>query len=144
METTVLKETGMKLLCDERLRQRKVEGWLRTHDDKHEHGELALAAICYQAAEGPESRVPHDWPFENSEWKPKDRLRNLVRAGALFLAESERLGRAAESVCITCEPVKPLVRHNRVGKGAELLHIANHSAEAVARMIDAELANAVE
>jgi hypothetical protein len=35
------------------------------------------------------------WPWDRKWWKPKDRRRDLVRAGALILAEIERLDRAA-------------------------------------------------
>ena len=33
------------------------------------------------------------WPWAAEWWKPKDCRRNLVRAGALILAEIERLDR---------------------------------------------------
>jgi hypothetical protein len=35
------------------------------------------------------------WPWEDKWWKPKDRRRDLVRAGALIVAEIERLDRLA-------------------------------------------------
>jgi hypothetical protein len=35
------------------------------------------------------------WPWSVQWWKPKDRRRDLVRAGALIVAEIERLDRAA-------------------------------------------------
>lgn len=35
------------------------------------------------------------WPWGGQWWKPKDRRRDLVRAGALIVAEIERLDRAA-------------------------------------------------
>jgi hypothetical protein len=31
------------------------------------------------------------WPWSFEWWKPKDRIRNLVRAGALIAAEIDRL-----------------------------------------------------
>ena len=39
--------------------------------------------------------APFGWPhtWDASWWKPKDRRRDLVRAGALIIAEIERLDR---------------------------------------------------
>lgn len=37
--------------------------------------------------------VPKRWPWSQDAWKPKDRTRDLIRAGALGLAASERAGR---------------------------------------------------
>jgi len=85
----------------ERQRQVCVEGWTPEHDDEHSHGELGLAASCY-AEEGPSPyghsypTCPGRWPWSADHWKPKDYRSNLVRAGALILAEIERLDRAAD------------------------------------------------
>lgn len=38
---------------------------------------------------------PRNWPWHRVWWKPSTRRRNLVKAGALILAEIERLDRAA-------------------------------------------------
>ncbi len=90
----------------ERRRQVEVEHWHPEHDDEHEAGELALAASCY-AEQGPEPygvtypTIPARWPWEPDAWKPKDYRSNLVRAGALILAEIERLDRAAPSPTAT-------------------------------------------
>lgn len=35
----------------ERERQKAVEGWTPEHDDKHNAGQLGLAAACYAAPE---------------------------------------------------------------------------------------------
>lgn len=81
----------------ERERQVMEEGWTEDHDDAHENGELMAAADCYAPREGhpvhPATPVPATWPWEPSWWKPRDSRRNLIRAGALVLAEAERLGR---------------------------------------------------
>lgn len=89
----------------ERRRQIEAEGWTREHDDAHEDESLARAAACY--AENPELVTPgwpggekprpQSWPRSWSArwWKPTDRRRDLVKAGALILAEIERLDRAA-------------------------------------------------
>lgn len=85
----------------ERRRQVEAEGWTPEHDDDcHDHGQLARAAACYAC---PDDISWTDyfglrWPWSREWWKPKDRRRNLVRAGALILAEIDRLDRAREAV----------------------------------------------
>lgn len=78
----------------ERKRQISVEGWTPEHDDNHGRGTLAEAGACYAMAFGNQP-MPMDWPWGVNWWKPKDRRSNLVRAGALILAEIERFDRAA-------------------------------------------------
>ncbi|ECD3895810.1 ead/Ea22-like family protein [Salmonella enterica subsp. enterica serovar Gloucester] len=82
----------------ERQRQQSVEGWTPEHDDEHCNGELAMAAVCYINDTGAVNRnggKPWGWPWDASWWKPDTRRRNLVKAGALILAEIERIDRAA-------------------------------------------------
>lgn len=81
----------------ERHRQIDVEGWTPEHDDEHDGGEMAWAAACYITAT-PEGFSDYlQWPWSAEWWKPRDRRRNLVRAGALLLAEIERLDRIAQT-----------------------------------------------
>jgi hypothetical protein len=83
----------------ERQRQMSVEGWTPEHDDEHEIGELARAAACYAAnATGfrLQSRL-NIWPWDREWWKPTTPRRDLVKAGALIIAEIERIDRAAAS-----------------------------------------------
>lgn len=87
--------TGAELIAAERRRQQEVEGWSIRHDVMdHRPGDLIAAARCYAVAGGPEAPLPSAWPWEWNWWKPKDRLRNLVRAGALIEAERDVLGHA--------------------------------------------------
>lgn len=82
----------------ERQRQQSVEGWMPEHDDEHCNGELAMAAVCYINETGIVNRnggKPWGWPWDASWWKPNARRLNLVKAGALILAEIERIDRAA-------------------------------------------------
>jgi hypothetical protein len=67
------------------------------HDDAHSDGSIGAAAACYAAPQRPDGMCPGYWPWAASWWKPKDRRSDLVRAGALILAEIERLDRAAVS-----------------------------------------------
>jgi hypothetical protein len=86
----------------ERRRQVEQEGWTPEHDDEHNIGEMAVAACCYAFA-GSEmvpdevhfERTPMDWPWASEWWKPSSKRRNLIKAGALILAEIERIDRAA-------------------------------------------------
>lgn len=85
---------GVELIAAERERQKAVEGWTEAHDDEHRFGELAEAAVCYAMPDKLE--LPGDvWPFDQGWWKPtpKDRVRELVKAGALIAAEIDRLER---------------------------------------------------
>lgn len=100
-------KTGIELIAKERRRQIEVEGWTPEHDAEHCNQELALAAVCY--ATPPSSRetlassvgmydeqtlnYPLDWPWKSKWWKPTpdDRIRELTKAGALIVAEIDRL-----------------------------------------------------
>ena len=82
----------------ERQRQIEVEGWTAGHDDKHARGEMARAAACYAMPDSFRDfkhRASLLWPWSREWWKPKDRRRDLIRAGALIVAEIERLDRKA-------------------------------------------------
>lgn len=80
----------------ERRRQVEQEGWTTGHDDGHSFGQMATAAACYAAFTGayPAGDPCKYWPWAAAWWKPTDPRRNLVKAGALILAEIERLDRA--------------------------------------------------
>lgn len=97
-------ETGIELIAAERKRQIEGEGWTPEHDDEHRDGSLAVAAACYAAQAGQglyyggmklrEAALQH-WPWARSRWKPSpdNRVRELVKAGALIAAEIDRLQR---------------------------------------------------
>lgn len=107
--------TGIDLIAAERERQTAKEGWTPEHDDTHDGGEIAEAAACYALPEPDrdyEQRyykrdatfshsrnlsVPLGWPWDDEDWKPTpdDRVRELVKAGALIAAEIDRLQRAS-------------------------------------------------
>lgn len=91
----------------ERQRQITAEGWTPEHDDEHDKGELAVAAaiyaLRYRGADPPLWVTSGDRPDYASRflesvrrWVKSGSTRtNLVKAGALILAEIERLDRAA-------------------------------------------------
>lgn len=107
---------AMADIAAERQRQKDIEGWTPHHDDTHHKGELAAAAACYAfmaskddttrgivsiSEQNPQYADPEKrliavrfWPWEWSWFKLKDRRRDLIRAGALIVAEIERLDRA--------------------------------------------------
>lgn len=91
-----LKMNGTKLILAERQRQIDIEGWTDSHDDDHGSSVLENAAYCYRDAEGPDAPMPNEWPWSAQWWKPKDRKRNLERAGALYLAASATSERARD------------------------------------------------
>ena len=82
----------------ERLRQIDREGFSPESDDGYLDGELLRAAACYLlnlvVPKSPH-RWPGLWPWPSLWWKPTNPRRDLVKAGALILAEIERLDRAA-------------------------------------------------
>ena len=98
----------------ERQRQIEAEGWKTERDDVYDTGEIALAAACYAAhsASCAAIKAPHTapgvfvrtrsaqdfvgemWPWSEDWWKPSGHRRNLEKAGALILAEIERIDRA--------------------------------------------------
>lgn len=108
-------EDGAALIAAERQRQIETEGWTPEHDDRHDQHELAWAAAClappetiYRVRIDPERGVSwrEPWPREYvpnlsrgrpgyQPWRrPEcDRIRQLVKAGALIAAEIDRLQR---------------------------------------------------
>jgi len=87
---------SIALIAAERQRQVDEEGWTPEHDDQHDREELALAAARY--ALPARHRGVIAWPWEMSSWRPtpRDRVRELVKAGALIAAAIDRLLRETE------------------------------------------------
>lgn len=81
---------GANLILNERQRQIEEEGFDAEHDQQHSAEEIRTAASCYLLATGPDDPPPAEWPWSPTWWKPKDKLRNLIRAGALYLAAADR------------------------------------------------------
>lgn len=80
----------------ERARQIHVEGCSLARDDRYVSGELSAAAAAYLSwthGEYDAGTVPINWPWDWVWFKPADPRRNLVKAGALILAEIERIDR---------------------------------------------------
>lgn len=109
------------LIAQERQRQKEVEGWTTEHDDKHKDQSLAMAASLYASPTDDLERVTYcdqcqhpyvtdPWPWLDEIEPPRggpmilvhawdkrethSRMRRLQIAGALIVAEMERLQRA--------------------------------------------------
>jgi hypothetical protein len=89
--------SGHQRIRAERARQVEQEGFSSQHDDGHTVADLVSAAACYGSCMDVSEAAPRRWPWGADDWKPKDRLRNLERAGALYLAAAERAERHEES-----------------------------------------------
>jgi len=90
-----LREAGEGALAsiNERIRQKRAEGWTADHDAKHEDQELAVVAACY-AANGtyaPAIDWPETWASEWDKRKKHNREKQLAIAAALCMAEIDRL-----------------------------------------------------
>jgi hypothetical protein len=109
---------GITLIEAERRRQISAEGWTAEHDNRHDEGEMALAAACYASPillyqkvdRANQIRFVDPWPWDdrwdkrpedgnvklpNSSVGIKERIRQLSKAGALVAAELDRLLREA-------------------------------------------------
>lgn len=126
---------GVGMIAAERERQINEKEWTPEHDDGHVLSEMAKAAACYanpdrkmathiytpgfdelmetRGGGSVQVRVPVDWPWDAEWWNPSpdNRIRELVKAGALIAAEIDRLQRAAlaqptpargENLCRSC------------------------------------------
>jgi hypothetical protein len=91
--------SALEDIAAERLRQIEVEGWTPEHDDDYVDGQMARAAASYALGStwAPQMRsaTPTPWPWDVCWWKPTTPRRDLIKAGALIVAEIERLDRLA-------------------------------------------------
>ncbi len=88
-------KSGIELIAEERQRQLEVEEWTPEHDALHTDESLAVAASCYALPEQYDRAeyVDNLWMWAEGWWKPtpENRVRELVKAGALIAAEIDRL-----------------------------------------------------
>lgn len=89
-------ETGNQLIAAERQRQIQAKGWDHAHDDQVGAEVLERAAWSYREAADEATPQPSHWPWSADRWNPKDRVENLVRAGALYSAAADTAERAHE------------------------------------------------
>lgn len=91
---------ALALIAEERQRQIIVKGWTREHDDTHDNHELPLMAAVYAmpASHRYPALIQHLCPWPDQQFPDPhtkaERVRELVKAGALIVAEIERMQRA--------------------------------------------------
>ena len=83
--------TGAELIALERQRQIDEEGYTIEGDKKYQRDQLVYAALSYLLALDEKCSMPLTWPWTERYWKPRKRISNLIRAGALICAEIDRL-----------------------------------------------------
>lgn len=94
IEGEKIMKSGIERIAEERKRQIESEGWSKNHDSMYKNNEIVKAAVCYALPKS--ERAPfliRFWPWNNLWWKPtpKDRIRELEKAGALIAAEIDRI-----------------------------------------------------
>jgi len=94
----------MQAVVAERYRQVEQECWSHQHDDAHAPGDLAKAGASYalyadmhlsdRAGVRKAALIkPREWPWDRDWWRPSGFRRDLVKAGALIIAEGEKFDR---------------------------------------------------
>ena len=93
-------KTGINTILEERLRQLTVKGYDSVHDDTHKKGELYKAAALYAWPALSDYVLKHEWPEGKAFYHPSEpkfsreaEIRDLAKAGALIVAELDRLYR---------------------------------------------------
>lgn len=82
---------GIELIAAERERQIKVEGYDTKHDFNEPLDSIVSAAVSYALVDIDKNQAEKWWKWEWKFWKPKDRKRNLIRAGALIAAALDKI-----------------------------------------------------
>lgn len=89
------RDAAVEAIAIERQRQIDVEGRTLEHDDRLRDGSIYRAAQAYfLQAIGFTDAARSCWPWGWDWWKPTTPARDLEKAGALALAEKDRLRRA--------------------------------------------------
>jgi hypothetical protein len=89
-------KTGIELIAEERKRQIEKERYDADHDSMHYFEDFAEAACCYAYPPSmgyPEGDIRGErWPWSDGyKPTPYNRLKELVKAGALIAAAIDRL-----------------------------------------------------
>lgn len=91
-------KTGIELIAIERQEQVERHGYTVDQDAGYVNNELISGAKAYLCAHKHEegwSTFPAAWPFGMTSFKPsEDKIKNLVKAGAMIAAEIDRLNRS--------------------------------------------------
>jgi hypothetical protein len=90
-EDCLKKAHGADLIREERRRQIEVEGYDAKHDFNEPLNNIVAAAVSYAMVDIDKQEAEAWWNWDFKYWKPKDRKRNLVRAGALIAAALDKM-----------------------------------------------------
>lgn len=97
-------DDALEAFAVERERQIHEKGYTTSHDDEHVKGEIASAAAWWAippeaVPEASDYVWPSDWSVPEMPLTPtiSERKRQLAKAGALLMAEWERLTRLEKS-----------------------------------------------
>ena len=101
-------KTGIELITKERERQIKEEGYTIEHDDSHYSGELAQAARAYYYND------KTIFPWDLSFFKPITKTLNYEKAGALVLAEIQRLTRLKNNIIEDLDNIHKITPNQRI------------------------------
>jgi hypothetical protein len=89
----------------ERIRQVKIEGFDKRHDDHHTKGELARGAAAYALAAAPTTALgtaiklaASIWPWTDAWFKPSHPARNCEKSGAMIVAQLASIIRTEKRV----------------------------------------------
>lgn len=82
---------GIELIAAERKRQIEVEGYNTKHDFNEPLDSIVAGAVSYALVDIDKNQAEKWWKWEWKFWKPKDRKRNLIRAGALIAAALDKI-----------------------------------------------------
>lgn len=120
--TDLVRRYAIEDIATERQRQLDKEGFTAERDDAYRDGQLARAAAAFLLSTAGNPLALEAWPsdWDNVWLKYTHRRQALVKAGALIIAEMERLARIA--------PVRPPVDHRREALERERSDIADRLA----------------
>ena len=88
---TAFESDGATRIAKERQRQIEKEGYDEEHDAQEPINRMVACAISYAMYDIDEKEADAWWEWDRQYFKPKDRLRNLERAGALIAAAIDKL-----------------------------------------------------
>jgi len=93
-------KTGIELVTEECNRQINEEGYNLNHDKKYTNNELSYAGIHYALPEDTRKFLNRSgidlWPWDDVHYKPTTRLRDLVKAASLIIADIDRIQNSEE------------------------------------------------
>lgn len=91
VDTALTETEGIRRITKERNRQIEKEGYDEEHDAQEPINRMVACAISYAMYDIDEQEADAWWEWDRQYFKPKDRLRNLERAGALIAAAIDKI-----------------------------------------------------